>query len=267
MANAAGLHDDSTAELALALTLAARSAASLTSSATRIEVSGIPPGVPHWPTDSPGAAFVGYGSVGRAIVRRLLPFEARVTAVASRSRPGDELVDAVHGTDELPALLPDAEIVIVVVPLLDATRGLVDEAFLAALPTVRSSSMSPAARSPTPRRSSGMRAVCGSPSTSPIPSRSPTGIRCSPRRGADQPHVGGLSSAMRPRAIRLLRDQLRTPWAGEPPVNVVRGYPRTTRRGQASAHRDRHTSDWVWSGQRDERGRIVHGQVTARGPR
>lgn len=221
VANAAGLHDDSTAELALALTLAAQ--------------RGLPDfvrdqdrGVWH-PAWRPSLAdrrvlLVGYGSVGRAIVRRLLPFEARVTAVASRSRPGDELVDAVHGTDELPALLPDAEIVIVVVPLLDATRGLVDEAFLAALPDgalVVNVARGPVADTAAILRHAGrLRFALDVTDPEPLPDGHPLftalGVLISP-------HVGGLSSAMRPRAIRLLRDQLGRLGRGEPPVNVVRG--------------------------------------------
>jgi phosphoglycerate dehydrogenase-like enzyme len=37
------------------------------------------------------------------------------------------------------------------------------------------------------------------------------------------PHVGGASSAMRPRMMRLLREQLERFAAGEPLVNVMTG--------------------------------------------
>ena len=57
-----------------------------------------------------------------------------MTAVASRARAGDELVRSVHGVDELPELLPRHDVVIVIVPLSEHTAGLVDDAFLAALP-------------------------------------------------------------------------------------------------------------------------------------
>ena len=77
---------------------------------------------------------VGYGSVGRAIARRFDAFEVTLTAVASRARAGDDLVDAVHGIDELPELLPDQDVVVVIVPLNDSTHRLVDEAFLEAMP-------------------------------------------------------------------------------------------------------------------------------------
>ena len=128
-ANATTVHETSTAELALALVLASQ--------------RGIPQFVRaadegRWaPVALPSLAdrrvlLVGYGGVGVAIEDRLLPFEARVTRVASRARETDR--GYVHGIDDLPELLPDAEIVIVGLPLSDATRGLVDDAFLAALP-------------------------------------------------------------------------------------------------------------------------------------
>src|SRR6476646_2979384 len=126
-----GIHDASTAELALTLILAS--------------IRGIPDFVRaqdrhHWiPTRIwPGLAdrrvlVVGYGKVGRAIAARLLSFETTVTAVASRARTGDELVETVHGIDELPALLPEQDVVVVITPLTDATAALVDAGFLAAM--------------------------------------------------------------------------------------------------------------------------------------
>jgi phosphoglycerate dehydrogenase-like enzyme len=71
---------------------------------------------------------VGAGSIGEAIADRLRPFEVTLTLVARRRRSG------VHGLDELPSLLPAADIVVLTVPLTDATVGLVDADFLAAMP-------------------------------------------------------------------------------------------------------------------------------------
>ena len=131
MCSGGGIHDASTAELALTLILAS--------------LRGVPDFVRaqdqhHWiPTRIwPALAdrrvlVVGYGKVGRAIAARLLPFETTVTAVASRPRPGDDLVGEVHGIDELPALLPEQDVVVVITPLTDTTAGLVDARFLAAM--------------------------------------------------------------------------------------------------------------------------------------
>ena len=128
-ANAATVHETSTAELALALTLAAQ--------------RGIPAFVRAQDAGSWETVFtesladrrvlvLGYGGVGQAVAARLAPFETIATVVASRARDEDGV--RVHGVDELPALLPDAEIVILTLPGGDATRGIVDDAFLAALP-------------------------------------------------------------------------------------------------------------------------------------
>ena len=46
------------------------------------------------------------------------------------------------------------------------------------------------------------------------------------------PHVGGMSTAMRPRAIHLLREQLGRIGRGEEPSHLVRG---EFKRGQFSA--------------------------------
>ena len=70
---------------------------------------------------------------GRA-VRRFAAFEpGRLTVVATRARGGDDLVDRVHGIDEVHALLPGHDVVVLVVPHTDATHHLVDAGFLAAM--------------------------------------------------------------------------------------------------------------------------------------
>ena len=61
-------------------------------------------------------------------------------------------------------------------------------------------------------------------STWSTPSRCPPTTRSGTAPGLlVSPHVGGASSAMWPRAHRLVRDQLHRFAAGEPPVNVMSG--------------------------------------------
>jgi phosphoglycerate dehydrogenase-like enzyme len=67
---------------------------------------------------------VGYGSIGRAVERLLAPFGVTVDRIARTARPG------VSSLDDLPALLPKADIVIVLVPVTPATIKLVDAKFL-----------------------------------------------------------------------------------------------------------------------------------------
>ena len=126
LCNAAGVHDASTAELAVTLTLAA--------------LSGVPAFVraadAHtWVTTRRRALadrrvlLVGYGGVGAAVERRLAGFEVDLVRVASRAR--QDANGPVHGVEALPDLLPTADVVVLCLPLTDATRGLVDAAFLA----------------------------------------------------------------------------------------------------------------------------------------
>jgi len=68
---------------------------------------------------------VGYGSIGQAVERRLAGFDVRVRRVARSAR------DGVSPVSDLPGLLGDADVVILLAPVTAATRGMVDAAFLA----------------------------------------------------------------------------------------------------------------------------------------
>ena len=68
---------------------------------------------------------LGFGSIGRAVAARLAPFGIRVIGIAAHRRPDAETMDA------LPRLLPDADTVVLLLPLSAATEHLVDEGFLA----------------------------------------------------------------------------------------------------------------------------------------
>lgn len=71
---------------------------------------------------------VGAGDLAQQTLRRLEPFEVSTTLVARRAR------DGVRGVDELPGLLGRHDAVVLVVPLTEATRRMVDAGFLAAMP-------------------------------------------------------------------------------------------------------------------------------------
>ncbi len=81
----------------------------------------------HWrPRELAGkrVLIVGHGSIGRAVERRLAPFGVRIGRVARRARPGVEPVE------RLPEAVEDADVVVVLAPLSDTTRGLVGEAVI-----------------------------------------------------------------------------------------------------------------------------------------
>lgn len=129
LCNAAGTHDAGVAELAVGLAIAHRR--DLVWHLDRIragawEGRALAPGL-----DGARVLVLGYGGIGRAVEQRLSGFDVRLTRVARHARPGPPVV---HAMTELPALLPEADVVIVVVPLTDETRGMVDAEFLRALP-------------------------------------------------------------------------------------------------------------------------------------
>ncbi|SDU90547.1 Phosphoglycerate dehydrogenase [Microlunatus sagamiharensis] len=70
---------------------------------------------------------VGAGDLGEKTARRLEGFGAVPVLVAHSAR------DGVHATSELPDLLPDADVVVLTVPLTPDTEGMVDAEFLASM--------------------------------------------------------------------------------------------------------------------------------------
>ncbi len=217
LCNGRGIHDTSTAELALTLILSSlRGIPSWVRAQDRHEWK------PGW---RPALAdkrvlLVGYGAIGEAIERRLLPFEVEVTRVARTAREG------VHPISALPDLLPTADVVVLVVPLTDETRGLVDATFLAALPdgalvvNVARGAVVDNGALVAELGSGRLRAAVDVVDPEPVPEDHPfwdaPGLLVSP-------HVGGASSAMWPRAHRLVRDQLHRYAAGQDLWNVMSG--------------------------------------------
>lgn len=217
LANATGVHDDATAELALGLTLAS--------------LRGIPEAVRHHGTwrPMPGrraladsrVLVLGYGSIGRAVAERMIACKALVTGVASRAR-ADDLVGEVHGVDELERLLPHHDVVIAVLPLSDTTRHLVDDGFLGRLPDgalVVNVGRGAVIDSDAVLAHAG-RLRFALDVTDPEPLPDGHALWSAPDV-LITPHVAGGTTAMLPRIAALVRDQLERYVAGEPLRNVV----------------------------------------------
>jgi phosphoglycerate dehydrogenase-like enzyme len=217
LCNGRGIHDASTAELAVTLTLAS--------------LRGIPHFVRHqqqhrwqggwWPALADRRVLiVGYGAVGEAVEARLRPFEVEIVRVARSAR------DGVHPIEALPGLLPDADVVILIVPLTEETRGLVDADFLARmkdgalLVNVARGAVVDTGALVAALHSRRISAALDVVDTEPMPEDHP--LWDAPNLLVS-PHVGGSSSAMWPRAHRLVRDQLHRYAAGEPLANVMAG--------------------------------------------
>jgi phosphoglycerate dehydrogenase-like enzyme len=124
LCNARGAHTPSTAEWAVTAMLAAQR------------------GIPHFTREQDAGRWaprtehsvvgarvlmVGAGDIGRTIGRMLSGFDAEITWVARTAR------DGVHAFEELPGLLPHADVVVLIVPVTPQTTGMVDAAFLAAM--------------------------------------------------------------------------------------------------------------------------------------
>jgi phosphoglycerate dehydrogenase-like enzyme len=230
--NARGVHDASTAELAVALTLA--SLRDLPGAARAQDRGEWRTGF-HTALADRTVLILGYGAVGEAIEKRLLPFEvAAVHRVARSPRVAD--LGPVRPLSEIDDLLPHADVVIVATPLTEQTRGLVDAGFLARmkdgallvnvargavvdtgalLAETGTPASAPGAGDGVPGR---LRAALDVTEPEPLPKDHPLwrapGVLITP-------HVGGPTSAFHPRARRLVGAQLRRWAAGEEPANTV----------------------------------------------
>ncbi|HNV14258.1 MAG TPA: 2-hydroxyacid dehydrogenase [Dermatophilaceae bacterium] len=224
LCNAAGVHDASTAEFAVALMLAAQRGIP---EFARAQERGEWIGQRAWPAlGDRRVLIVGYGRIGRALAARLAPFEVSLTAVASRPRAGDDVVERVHGFDELPWLLPHHDIVVLLTPLTDTTRGLADAAFLASMPdgalvvNVARGQVLDTAALLAETATGRLRAALDVTDPEPLPPDHPLwhapGVLVAP-------HVGGAGDTFRPRMVRLLREQLTRYAAGAPLLHVVAG--------------------------------------------
>lgn len=223
-ANAASVHETSTAELAVTLALASQ--------------RGIPGFVRsgdagRWdPIGMPSLAdrrvlLVGYGGVSKAVEARLSGFEVHLTRLARSARQERNLAGEtveVHGFEDLHRCLAEAEVVILAVPFTAETRGLIDAAALAAMPD--DALLVNVARGPVvdtdalvaELQQGRLRAALDVTDPEPLPEDHPL-WKCPGT--LITPHVGGDSSAMQPRVAALLDRQIAHLRAGESPENLV----------------------------------------------
>ena len=164
---------------------------------------------------------VGAGDIGRTIGRMLAGFDVELTYVARTAR------DGVRPTTDLPQLLPDADVVILIVPVTPETIGMVDAAFLAAMPD--GALLVNAARGRivdtdalVAELSAGrLRAALDVTDPEPLPQGHPLwtapGLLLTP-------HVGGTVPETDARAAAAAVDQIARVLAGKPLANVVDRY-------------------------------------------
>jgi phosphoglycerate dehydrogenase-like enzyme len=161
---------------------------------------------------------VGYGSIGQAAERLLAPFGVTVERIARRSRPG------VSGLADLPALLPAADIVILLLPATPDTAGLADARFLgqmhdgALLVNAARGSIVDTGALLAELQSGRLRAALDVTDPEPLPAGHPLwsapGLLLTP-------HVAGAETTGMARVMTVIRGQLARYAAGEPLLNVV----------------------------------------------
>ncbi len=162
---------------------------------------------------------VGFGSIGRAVKRLLEPFGVTVVGVARHAR------DGVHATGELPALVGQADAVVVLTPLTSETAGLVNAALLARmrdgalLINAGRGRVVDTGALLAELRSGRLRAVLDVVDPEPLPDDHPIWDVAL----AITPHNAGDTPAAEARAARFGAEQLARFAREEPLHNVVRG--------------------------------------------
>jgi phosphoglycerate dehydrogenase-like enzyme len=218
LCNARGAHTPSTAEWAVTAALAAqRDIPAFVREQDRGRWT------PHTARSMIGAKVlvVGAGDIGRTIGRMLAGFDVRLTYVARTARAG------VHGTDELPDLLPAADVVVLIVPVTPETEGMADAAFLAAMKD--GALLVNAARGIVvdtdallaELTSGRLRAALDVTDPEPLPEGHP--LWSAPNLLLT-PHVAGTVPETNARAAAAVVDQVRRILAGDPLANVVAAY-------------------------------------------
>jgi phosphoglycerate dehydrogenase-like enzyme len=163
---------------------------------------------------------VGYGSIGQAVERRLTGFDVQVQRVARSAR------DGVSPVSDLPALLPTADVVILLAPVTSATVGMVDATFLAAMKD--GALLINAARGvlvvtddlvaevSSGRLSAAMDVTDPEPLPPGHPLWSLPNVLITPHVGASTPYSGMM-------AVRFVKEQAERYLAGQPLANVITG--------------------------------------------
>lgn len=174
-------------------------------------------GPPIEDLDGATVLIVGYGSIGRAVEARLRPFGAKVVGVARRPREG------VYTPDALPELLPRASAVVLLLPLTDETRRIVDARFLSQLKpgailinAGRGGVVDPDALM---AELQARRIYAGLDVTDPEPLPDGHPLWSAPNL-IITPHIAGATAHWLERSYRLAGDQLRRYAAGQPLINV-----------------------------------------------
>jgi phosphoglycerate dehydrogenase-like enzyme len=162
---------------------------------------------------------VGYGHIGQAVEERLRGFGCTFLRVAARCRSG------VHDLSKLPDLVGRADVIVIAVPLVESTTGLVDESFLgmmrrgAVLVNVARGPVLDTAALIAALRDQRIRAAVDVTDQEPLPPDDPLfeapGLLITP-------HVAGVTPGFAGNAHRFVVAQLERRERGLPLTNLVK---------------------------------------------
>jgi phosphoglycerate dehydrogenase-like enzyme len=163
---------------------------------------------------------VGYGSIGSKLEQLLQPFEVTVDRIARTPREG------VDTTERLAELLPQADVVVLIVPQTSETTGLIGAEQLALMK--QGALLVNAARGPVVQTAAliealhagRIRAALDVTDPEPLPDGHP--LWSAPNL-LITPHLAGSSAQLMPRALRLAGQQVQRMLDGQPLLNVVEG--------------------------------------------
>jgi phosphoglycerate dehydrogenase-like enzyme len=163
---------------------------------------------------------VGHGSIGKDIERMLAPFHVDLVRVARSARTEP----VVHAVSELDALIPTADVIILILPLTEESRGLIGPRQFGLMK--QGALLVNAARGPIVQTNAlvealnagRIRAAVDVTDPEPLPPEHPL-WRCP--NLLITPHVGGSTPEFASRALKVAAGELRRYLNGEPLHNAV----------------------------------------------
>lgn len=213
LCNAAGVHEQSTAELAVGSIITVWRGLDR---AARDMVEGTWSHRRGRSLQQARVVIIGAGGVGTAIARTLEPFGCVTTVLARTRRPGVVPIADLHD------ILPRTDIVILAVPLTDETAGMVNDDFLSRLPdgslVVNVSRGSVAVTEDILRHAGRLEFALDVTEPEPLPKTHPL---WSTPSVFITPHIGGDTDAFPRLAQKLIGEQVER-WRNDQPLrNVV----------------------------------------------
>ena len=215
LCNAAGVHDASTAELAVALSIASRRGFA---DFAADQAAGRWAHVRKPSLADSNVAIVGYGNIGKMIGTMLENFEVSVTAF---SRSGK---DGALTFDHFDRMLPTFDVIILIVPLNDQTHHLMNAQRLAAMKdgaaliNVARGAVVDTEALIAELNSGRITAGLDVTDPEPLPAGHPL---WNGKNVIITPHVGGDSEAFTPRGRKLVEEQLARYASGQPLLHIV----------------------------------------------